>query len=260
MWHCAIKYVLTLSFRKPRSSPPKKWAIQPGDLLEDTAFKPRVWNCQILNQVVESQLFTSFTSVPARICLCVRLRPARMACDAIRMKVVRFARYNLRRGLTKHKSAARMKAYWKLFALELCVWGDELKQYASVAEKLQQKKKLWLHQGLNPWFQGVRPASKPLSHEDLLMSSASFLQFIELATCCECCEQWKSLHSMQKFQEWDQDGAYLKAQKTTWVLTSTGRQHQVQLASWRTGFYKLLVWPRPKIKFTFWRKLFYFYF
>jgi hypothetical protein len=34
----AIRYVLTPSFRKPRSSPPKKRTVQPGDAFEDTAF------------------------------------------------------------------------------------------------------------------------------------------------------------------------------------------------------------------------------
>jgi hypothetical protein len=50
---------------------------------------------------------------------------------------------------------------------------------------LQQKKKLWLKQGLSPGPQGDRPAPKPLSHEDMLILSASFFHFTELATCCE---------------------------------------------------------------------------
>jgi hypothetical protein len=54
----AIGQVLTLSFRKPGSTGPKKRTVQTGDSFEDTAFKARVGNCQILNQVVESQLFT----------------------------------------------------------------------------------------------------------------------------------------------------------------------------------------------------------
>jgi hypothetical protein len=36
----AIKYVFTLSFRKPQSSLPKKRTVQPGDVFEDIAFKP----------------------------------------------------------------------------------------------------------------------------------------------------------------------------------------------------------------------------
>jgi hypothetical protein len=36
----ANEEVLTLSSRKPRSSPPNKRTIQPGDAFEDTAFKP----------------------------------------------------------------------------------------------------------------------------------------------------------------------------------------------------------------------------
>jgi hypothetical protein len=36
----AIRLVLTISFKKPRSSPPKKRTVQPGDAFEDTLFKP----------------------------------------------------------------------------------------------------------------------------------------------------------------------------------------------------------------------------
>ncbi len=43
-------------------------------------------------------------------------------------------------------------------------------------------------------------APKPRSQEDLLISSASFFYFTELASHCECCEQWKSLLSMQMSQ------------------------------------------------------------
>jgi hypothetical protein len=50
---------------------------------------------------------------------------------------------------------------------------------------LQQKKKLWLKQGLSPELQGDMPAPKPLSHEDMLIPSVSFFHFTELATCCE---------------------------------------------------------------------------
>jgi hypothetical protein len=53
------------------------------------------------------------------------------------------------------------------------------------AEILQQKKNLWLQQGLSPGLQGDRPSPKPLSHEHLLISSASFFLFTELATFCE---------------------------------------------------------------------------
>ncbi len=45
---------------KLRRWPPKKRTVQPGDAFEDTTFKQEVWKCQILNHVVESQLFTSF--------------------------------------------------------------------------------------------------------------------------------------------------------------------------------------------------------
>ncbi len=44
--------------QKTRIITPNKQTVQPGDAIEDTAFKPGVWNCQIINQVVESQLFT----------------------------------------------------------------------------------------------------------------------------------------------------------------------------------------------------------
>ncbi len=53
-----IRQVLTSSFRKPRSSPLKRRTVQRAGAFEDAAFGPGVWNCQILNQVVESQLFT----------------------------------------------------------------------------------------------------------------------------------------------------------------------------------------------------------
>jgi hypothetical protein len=35
---------------------------------------------------------------------------------------------------------------------------------------IQQKKKSWMQQGLNPWLQGERP--KPLNHEDLFLLMA----------------------------------------------------------------------------------------
>jgi hypothetical protein len=46
-------------------------------------------------------------------------------------------------------------------------------------------KKKWLKQGLSPGLQDNRPAHKPLSHEDMLIPSASFFHFTELATSCE---------------------------------------------------------------------------
>jgi hypothetical protein len=36
----AVRWVLTPSFRKPRSSPPKNRTVQPGDAFEDIAFIP----------------------------------------------------------------------------------------------------------------------------------------------------------------------------------------------------------------------------
>ncbi len=50
---------------------------------------------------------------------------------------------------------------------------------------LLQHKKSWWQQGLNPWLQGDRPATKPLSHKGLLISRAWFFHYTELATCCE---------------------------------------------------------------------------
>jgi hypothetical protein len=68
---------------------------------------------------------------------------------------------------------------------ELCVPENELKQWATGAEMLQQKTKVGLQEGLSPGLQRDRPAPKPLSHEDLLIPSASFFHFTELAACCE---------------------------------------------------------------------------
>ncbi len=57
------------------------------------------------------------------------------------------------------------------------------------------RKKSWQYQGLNLWLQGDRPAPKPLSHEDGLISCASFFYYIELTTCCvpqaDVCEACK---------------------------------------------------------------------
>ncbi len=47
-----------LSLSEDPDHNPKK-TVQPRDAFEDIAFKP-VWKCQILNQIVESHLFTSF--------------------------------------------------------------------------------------------------------------------------------------------------------------------------------------------------------
>jgi hypothetical protein len=53
--------LLTASFKKPQSSSSflKERTVQPGDAYEDAACKPGIWNGEILNQVVESRLFTS---------------------------------------------------------------------------------------------------------------------------------------------------------------------------------------------------------
>jgi hypothetical protein len=53
-----IRYVLTPSIRKPRSASPKNKPFS-QDIFWRYCFSAEVWNCQILNQVVESQLFIS---------------------------------------------------------------------------------------------------------------------------------------------------------------------------------------------------------
>jgi hypothetical protein len=72
----------------------------------------------------------------------------------------------------------------KLFAAELCIGGNQLEQYATDAEMIQQKNKLRLQQGFIPGLQRDRSAPKPC-HEHLLIPRASFFHFTELATCCE---------------------------------------------------------------------------
>jgi hypothetical protein len=54
----AIRQVLTPSFRKPWSSYHKKQNRSARRCIWRYSFQAAVWNCQILNQVVESQLFT----------------------------------------------------------------------------------------------------------------------------------------------------------------------------------------------------------
>jgi hypothetical protein len=49
----------------------------------------------------------------------------------------------------------------------------------------REKKKKRLKRGLSPGLQGDRPAPKPLSHEDMLIPSASFFHFTEVSTSCE---------------------------------------------------------------------------
>jgi hypothetical protein len=67
---------------------------------------------------------------------------------------------------------------------------------------LQQKKKLWMQQGLNPWLHDERPAPTPLNHEDLCILKASLFHLAEPATS----EFWLSLHHprhpKQTFAKW----------------------------------------------------------
>ncbi len=61
---------------------------------------------------------------------------------------------------------------------------------------LIQQKKSWMQQGLNPWCQGVRPAPKPLNHQDALILRAWFFHLAELAMFefwlnLQCCRRSK---------------------------------------------------------------------
>jgi hypothetical protein len=56
-----VKLALTPTFIK-LDHHPQKLTVQPGDPFEDTSFKPGFEIVKILNQLVDSQLFTFFVN------------------------------------------------------------------------------------------------------------------------------------------------------------------------------------------------------
>ncbi len=77
---------------------------------------------------------------------------------------------------------------------------------------IQQKNKSWLQQGLNPWLQGDRPASKPLTHipqrlvdfKGIILlfywicNSLWMLWLVKVTALCAHAPSWR-LQSMQAF-------------------------------------------------------------
>jgi hypothetical protein len=71
-------------------------------------------------------------------------------------------------------------------------------KWKKTKDQLSSRKIIKLAAGIEPLTSDHRPALKPLSHRDLLISRASFFNYNKLATRCECCDWWMLLlHSVQ---------------------------------------------------------------